>query len=160
MLNREERVIRKGITAKNPAQAPKAQEAPAASKAQDDTELKKTRVNSYLRRAKEYMAKNSLNETISELRDALKLDPNNGIAHALMGQAYMKQNQLTMAKVHIQKAYAAAPKDPTVLTSKEQLEKLTQRKERRANQASSTKGKKEKSNNSGFFGGLFGSKKK
>lgn len=116
-----------------------------------------SRVASYLRRAKEYMAKGNMNDAVSELRDALKIDPNNSTGHALMGQVYLHQNQMTMAKVHINKAYKANPLDPIVIESKEKFEKLVQKNQRKSSQ-SRDKGKS--SNDSGFFSGFFSAKKK
>ena len=152
--DREERIIKKTMS-------PPARSQAATSKPTQQPEVDPTqgRIDAYVRRAKEYMAKKQLNDAISELRDALKLDPNNSTAHALMGQAYLRQNQLTMAKVHINKAHAANPKDPVAIQSKEQLEKLTE-KQRRTKSKTTKNSKKDKSNDSGFFSGLFGSKKK
>ena len=157
-ISREEKVIKKTVS------APAHGKSPAAPTAEPEIDPKQARVESFVRRAKEYMAKKRINDAISELRDALKLDPNHSTAHALIGQAYMIQNQLTMAKVHINKAYAANPKDPVVIHSKEQLEKLTKKQERRTGKtgakAKTKDSKKAKSSDSGFLSGIFGSKKK
>ena len=114
---------------------------------------------SYIRRAKEYMAQGRINDTITELKDALKLDPNNSTAHGLMGQAYIRQNQLTMAKVHLNKAHKANPKNPVVIQGKEELEKVTKKQKNRSAKAAKNAGKNKK-DDSGFFSGFFGSKKK
>lgn len=116
-----------------------------------------SRVISYIRRAKEYMDKGRINDAVSELRDGLRVDPNNSTCHALLGQAYLKQNQLTMAKIHINKAHKANSKDPAVLTSKEMLEKLTRKQQ--ARQSGSKQKKKGKSTDGSFFGSFFGAKK-
>ncbi len=115
------------------------------------------RVVSYLRRAKEYMEKSRINDAVSELRDGLRVDPNNSTCHALLGQAYIRQNQLTMAKIHIKKAQKANSKDPAVLVSQEMLEKLTRKQQVR--QSGAKQRKKDKSTDGSFFGSLFGARK-
>jgi len=120
-------------------------------------ETPEPRVISYLRRAKEYMEKGRINDAVSELRDGLRVDPNNSTCHALLGQAYIKQNQLTMAKIHIKKAQKANSKDPAVLVRQEMLEKLTRKQQ--AKQSGAKQRKKNKSTEGSFFGSLFGAKK-
>ncbi len=159
-ISREEKVIKKTVSAPAHGKSPEAK----ASQPEPEVDPTKARVDAFVRRAKEYMAKGRTNDAISELRDALKLDPNSSTAHALMGRAYMIQNQLTMAKVHINKAHAANPQDPVAIQSKEQLEKLTKKQERRASRTGTKDNKKDskkaKSGDSGFLSGFFGSKKK
>ncbi|GAB4232921.1 MAG: tetratricopeptide repeat protein [Stanieria sp.] len=132
------------------------------TQAQAEEITPQSRVASYLRRAQEYIDKNNFTMAVSELRDALKIDPNNSTCHALLGHAYLSQDQLTMAKVHINKAYQLDPKDTVAIKMKQVLDKLT--KSDRVNQSnvSRTQGNKaeSKSGNSNIFGGLFGSKKK
>lgn len=154
-LGREEKVTRQQ---KSDAAKPTAKpQTPSTQPLQEPTS--ESIIDSYLRRAKQYLAKNNVSEAIAELRDALKIDPKHSTIHALLGQAYLQQRQLTMAKVHINKAYQANPKDPVAIASKKELEKLT----KHINKSKSTNTGSNKSDNpgnSGFFGGLFGSKKK
>jgi curved DNA-binding protein CbpA len=173
-INREEKVVKR-----NPSQLPdlpKATQPQAQTQTQATTQTQaetpnrqkspieepslESKVASYLRRAKEYMAKGNFNDAVLELKDALRIDPNHSTCHALMGQVYLRQNQVTMAKVHISKAEKANPQDPTVIHSKEELEKLI-RKQQSNSHKSSTKGSDhKKSTDSGFFSGFFGPKKK
>ncbi len=130
-----------------------------------DEQTTASQVSSYIRRAQEYIEKNSFTSAIAEMRDALKLDPNSSSCHGLMGLAYLKQNQLSMAKVHINKALQSNPKDPIVIKSKQELDKLdkTSNKGQNTNNSSrvNTNNSSHKSSgNSGMFGGLFGGKKK
>jgi curved DNA-binding protein CbpA len=81
-------------------------------------------VESYIRRAQEYIDRQNYTKAITELRDALQLDPNNSTCHSLMGLAYLKDKKLGMAKVHINKAWSLNPKDPIVVQSKQELDKL------------------------------------
>ena len=157
-----ENIVRKPKAARSPS-PPTVPAKPSQPQAPPETQIveptPQSRVASYLRRAKEYLAKNNINDAVFELKDALRIDPNNSTCHAYMGQAYLQQNQITMAKVHINKAYRANPLDPIAIHSKEQLEKLTEKQQRssKAQTKSSNKGKKD---DSGFFSGFFGAKKK
>lgn len=129
------------------------------AKAEPTTE---SRVAVFVERSQQYISKGEYDRAIQELKDALRIDPNNAVAHAVMGNAYLRKRQLTMAKVHISKACKAAPHNPTVVASKKALDKLI--KTTSASKATNTGGKKSDKNtnpgNSGFFSGFFGSKKK
>jgi hypothetical protein len=80
-----------------------------------------------------------------------------------MGKAYLEQKQITMARVHINKAFDANDRDPMIIELKKQLDKLDPN---RAKPEATKSGKAEKakpaskSTTSGIFGGLFGAKKK
>ncbi len=136
------------------SQQPKATSSPIASDAPDP----KLRIASYIRRAKKYMEQKNFIKAIAELKDALKIDPNDSTVHALLGKIYLCQQQLTMAKIHLKKAEQANPRDPIVVESKKELDKIIKQKER--NNARSRSNSRNKSTNSGFLGGLFGSKNK
>ena len=114
----------------------------------------------YLRRAQEFLNKNQSAQAILELRDALKLDPNHSSCHGLMGLAYLKQNQLSMAKVHINKAYQSNPKDLIAIKSKQELDKLTAVVDAKKTQGRSSKDKLNEPSGGGIFGSLFGGKQK
>ena len=81
-----------------------------------------------------------------------------------MGRAYLHKKQLTMAKVHIGKAFKADPHNQIVMDSKKMLDKMTRvsDKSKASNPGSAAKSanKNANSDNSGFFSGFFGSKKK
>ncbi|NEO27454.1 MAG: hypothetical protein F6K03_11305, partial [Kamptonema sp. SIO4C4] len=124
---------------------------------------------SLVRRAQEYIGKNNFSKAILELRDGLKIDPNNSICHGLMGLAYFKQKQVSMAKVHVKKALQSDAQNETALKVKQALEKTTgesvgsKSTSSKSTASGSSKGKSsktEKSNGGGMFGGLFGGKKK
>ena len=115
------------------------------------------RVNAFVGRAQQYISKGEFDLAVTELRDALRIDPNHGVAHAVMGKAYLHKNQLTMAKVHIGKAYKAEPTNAIVIESKKALDKLTKKADK---SKSSNPGSNNKPGNSGFFSGFFGAKKK
>lgn len=114
----------------------------------------------YIRRAQEYMTKNNFSKAVLELRDGLKIDPNDSTCHSLMGLTYLKQNQLSMAKVHIAKALQADPSNPMAQKAEQALARATGSKSAagsRTTSAASSKTKASDKSNGGMFGGLFGS---
>lgn len=113
----------------------------------------------YLRRAEEYMEKNLFAKVVLELRDALKIEPNNSRCHSMLGMAYLKQNQATMAKVHINKALELNPKEEMALQGKEALGRLGQTAGGKTT-TSSKAGTKPPDKPGGLFGGMFGGGKK
>jgi curved DNA-binding protein CbpA len=123
-----------------------------------------SRAAEYIRRAEGYMTKNNFAAAVLELREALKLDPNNSRCHSLLGAAYLKQNQATMAKVHVNKALQLNPKDELALKAQRHLEALAQKSggntAKAAAQPASNKQPNNKQGGGGLFGGLFGGKKK
>ncbi|TVQ51801.1 MAG: molecular chaperone DnaJ, partial [Spirulina sp. DLM2.Bin59] len=80
-------------------------------------------VLAYVRRAQEYITKNNFAKAVLELRDGLKLDPKNSTCHGLLGMAYLKQNQVSMAKVHILKSLQSNPEEAIALQCKAVIEK-------------------------------------
>ncbi|NJK57763.1 MAG: DnaJ domain-containing protein [Pleurocapsa sp. SU_5_0] len=123
-----------------------------------------SRINAFIDRAQQYISKGEFDQAIQELKDALRINPNHGVTHAVMGRAYLHKKQLTMAKVHIDKAVQAEPHNEVVMESKKVLDKLI----RVANQSKTSHpgsdgkaaDKNNKPGNSGFFSGFFGAKKK
>lgn len=126
----------------------------------------------YIRRAQGYIDKNNFAGAVLELREALKLQPNSPMCHSLLGFAYLKQNQVTMAKVHITKALQLNPKDENALKCKKYIDQKTaggkqttsspsQSSQNKSSQSKSSQSKSsDKSEGGGLFGGLFGGKKK
>jgi len=113
-------------------------------------------VEQYLRRAQALIEKKNLPQARVELQDALKLEPNNSHCHSLLGVVYLKQNQTTMAKVHINKALQLNPQQPMALKAKQVLDQMIQK----AGGQPPASSKQTQSEQSGFFGNLFGGKKK
>ncbi len=104
-----------------------------------------------IRRAQGCFDRKNFSQAVIELREALKKDPNNSTCHGLIGLAYIHQNQLTMAKVHINKAWTVNPYDPVVINAKQALDQLL---------PDLDKSKQADKSESGLFGNLFGGKKK
>lgn len=119
---------------------------PAASSSQ---------VENYYRRAEELMAIQDFTQAALQLKDALKIEPKNSRCHALLGMVYLKQNQPTLAKVHIKNALQLNPNEPVALEAKKILEKPPQK----PGAKDSKKGKSEPGGG-GFFGSIFGGGKK
>jgi curved DNA-binding protein CbpA len=124
-----------------------------------------SRAAEYIRRAEGYMAKNNFAGAVLELREALKLDQNQSRAHSLLGVAYLKQNQATMAKVHINKALQLNPKDELALKGKQHLDGLAQKNQGgkqppKVSPQPEPRKQPDKPSGGGLFGGLFGGKKK
>lgn len=72
-------------------------------------------------RAQEYLKGKNVQAAIQELKDALKIDPQNSSYHCLMGQAYLMQKLPGMAKVHFKQALRLNPKNAVALKYARQL---------------------------------------
>jgi tetratricopeptide (TPR) repeat protein len=110
-------------------------------------------VEGALRRAEDYMTKKNWIKAVTELRDAIGVEPNNARAHALLGLVYLNQQQTTMAKISINKAIQLAPQDPQVIQAKQEFDRAANNP--RKSSSSKTAPKKP---NEGIFGGLFSKK--
>lgn len=124
---------------------------------------KATPLDQYYRRAEELIGKGNLAQAILELRDALKLEPSNSSCHSLLGEIYLKQNQATMAKVHINQALKHNPQDPKALEIQKKIETAAQKASAKATNSTKSGGKSSKKGDEGgitIFGIKFGGKKK
>ncbi|MGF1499091.1 MAG: DnaJ domain-containing protein [Elainellaceae cyanobacterium] len=146
-----------------PAAAAPASGAPAAASAsapqRSPKSSKEELVDAYRRRAHEHEQKNNHRDAILELRDALKIDPNNNECHSQLGTIYLKSNQPTMAKIHFKKALDINPDDPIAMSG---MRRVDPKGAQTAQPASQSKGQsqgKSESSKGGLFG-LFGGKKK
>ncbi len=63
-------------------------------------------------RSQEYVKREEWAQAISELKDAVKMEPNRAEYHALLGYSYLRQKMLGMAKAHVRRALELNPKDP------------------------------------------------
>ncbi|MDB9421369.1 J domain-containing protein [Microcystis aeruginosa] len=136
--NNQSELVRAAVTTAAPA---KAKESP---------------LEAYIRRAQASLDQNNPAQALRELRDALREEPDNSICHALLGLAYLRQNQLSMARVHINRAWKANPQDATVIRSKRELDKVINSNTEMQDQ----KGQKEEGERKGGFWSRFGGKKK
>jgi curved DNA-binding protein CbpA len=72
-------------------------------------------------RARDYLRQRNASAAIQELKDALKLEPQNSDYHCLMGQAYLLNKLPGMAKVHLKQALRL---DPTSTVAQKYLAQL------------------------------------
>lgn len=126
----------------------------------------------YCRRAEGYAAKNNFAQAVLELRDALQMDPKNSRCHALLGSIYLRQNQVTMARIHFDKALESDPQNAVAIEGKQRLEaqkaggkstapaQATKPATKPAAPKSGTKSNKPNDQSGGGLFGLFGGKKK
>ena len=116
----------------------------------------------YIRRAATYIANNNSAKAIVELRHALTIEPANSSCHSLLGMAYLKQEQSTMAKIHINKALQLNPHDARALQGKQMLDKLPEKApgSKTTTPPTSSTSKSPDKSGGGLFGGLFGGKRK
>jgi curved DNA-binding protein CbpA len=119
---------------------------------------RETMAEQYYRRAEECFSKGNFAQATLELRDALKIEPNNSRCHSLMGMVYLRQNQGTMAKIHFNKALAADPQNEMALGGKQRLEGGSNQPPS-PTAKSANKSDRDKPSG-GLFGGMFGGKKK
>jgi tetratricopeptide (TPR) repeat protein len=107
---------------------------------------------SSMRRAEEYLNMRNWAKANVELREVLKGDPNNVQAHAHLAIIYSRQNQTTMAKMHMNKATQLSPNDPIVKTALQEFKKMS------SSPSVSPGAKTGSDSNKGGLFGLFGKK--
>ena len=112
----------------------------------------------YFNRAEIAFKRQNYPQAVLELRDALKLEPNNGRSHSLLGMVYLEQKQGTMARIHFDKALSLNASDAMALEGKQMLQKMTSKPSTVATAKGSTNAK-DGGKSPGMFGGLFGKKK-
>ncbi|MBE7385297.1 MAG: DnaJ domain-containing protein [Leptolyngbya sp. SIO1E4] len=91
----------------------------------------------HINRAKAYITNKSYPQAIKELRDAVRIEPDNSNYHAMLGQAYLLQKMGGMAKVHLRQALKLDPNNAVALKYARKLEinldELTNRPEKNGN---------------------------
>ncbi|WP_373547622.1 molecular chaperone DnaJ [Chamaesiphon sp.] len=116
-------------------------------------EAKASPIEGALRRAEDYVNNKNWVKAVPELREVLSVEPNNVRAHTLFGLVYLNQQQMTMAKLSINRAIQLAPRDPQANQAKQEFERVSNQ------QRDGSKGKvTAKKPNQGIFGGIFGKK--
>ncbi len=76
----------------------------------------------YLSRAEGYLRRKALPQAQLELRDALRLAPQESRAHALSGLVYLELEQPAMARISIRRALQLDPQQVLALEGKQRLE--------------------------------------
>ncbi|MCS6812395.1 MAG: DnaJ domain-containing protein [Cyanobacteria bacterium] len=107
------------------------------------------------KRAEGYLKAENQAKAILELRDAIKMEPNNAKCHSMLGTIYLSQNQITMARIHFNKALEIEPHNEEALKGKKQLDKVAAGKATAASPKSAPKSAPP-NKGGGLFGGLFG----
>jgi curved DNA-binding protein CbpA len=110
-------------------------------------------VEGALRRAEDYMTKKNWVKAVPEIKEVINTEPNNARAHTLLGLVYLHQQQMTMAKLSINKAIQLAPRDLQVLQAKQEFDRANNPSSNGANGKNGSKKPSE-----GMFSGLFGKK--
>jgi predicted ATP-dependent protease len=110
---------------------------------------KASSIEGAIRRAEDRMTRKNWVQAVQELRGVMAVDPTNPHAHALLGLVYLRQQQMTMAKLSINKAVQLAPKDERVIKAKQEFDRAASHS---GAKASASKPRE------GLFG-LFGGKK-
>ncbi len=111
----------------------------------------------YFNRAEIAFKRQNYPQAILELRDAIKIEPNDGRYHSLLGMVYLEQKQGTMARIHFDKALNLDASDSLALEGKRLLQKMISK-----SSATTPKGgtdAKDGGKLPGLFGRLFGKKK-
>jgi len=98
------------------------------------------RIKRLIRSAQHHQEEGNLEQGILDLREALKLDPNNSTCHALIASLYIKQGNLTYARVHLKKATDLNSEDSTVKQVKQEL-KDAETKDKPSSKSTSAKSK-------------------
>lgn len=141
-----------GKAASGKKKAEDSQPGPEAAQAKADEEKSApSKIDNYCRRAENFIAGGDFDGAVNELKEGLKIQPKNSRAHGLLGQAYLKKNQNTLAKVHINQALKLNPKEESALEAQKGLQKQIQK---------AAKEKDQKSPIAAFFSSLLGGKKK
>ena len=97
----------------------------ALSESNSGDMAKASSVEGALRRAEDRMTRQNWVQAVQELRGAIISEPNNAGAHALLGMVYLRQQQMTMAKISINKALQLAPQDPKVIQAKKEFDRAS-----------------------------------
>ncbi len=98
---------------------------PTATQTESPSEIlaKPSPIEGSLRRAEEYLTMKNWGKAVLEMREATTIEPNNPRAHAILGLAYLHQQQKTMAKISMKKAIQLNPKDPHVIRLKQEFDR-------------------------------------
>ncbi|MCS7147509.1 MAG: DnaJ domain-containing protein [Geminocystis sp.] len=80
-----------------------------------------SRLDKLIASAQKHLQENNLEAAMFDLREAVKLEPNSAMAHALLGSVYLKQGNLPYARIHINKALSLDANNPTVKQAQQEL---------------------------------------
>lgn len=86
--------------------------------------VKVSRFDKLIESAKQHAEDGNYEQGIIDLREAVKIDSNSSTVHALLGSLYLKQNNATYAKIHINKAMTLNGSDPVAIQAQKELKEL------------------------------------
>lgn len=144
--------------------SPAAPGAPAKAPSPPPRRTQAAILESYVNRAQEFEINRDYSRAVLEMREALKTYPNSAKCHSYLASLYLKAGQATMAKVHAKRALDLSPEDEIAQAIQAKLEKsapgTAARPSAKATKGSKAPAKGKPEDKGGFFGGLFGGKKK
>ena len=124
---------------------------PGQSTAPSDS---KTYAERHYLRAQDYLRRQNAQGAVQELKDALKIEPQNSNYHCLIGQAYLLSKLPGMAKVHFKQALRLNPKNAVAQKYLNQLNDLTSEKTK-ASTGKESSSPQSLAPHRGLFGGIF-----
>lgn len=80
-----------------------------------------SRLEKLINSAKNHIEQSNPEAAIFDLREAVKVDANSAIAHAMLGTLYLQQNNLPYGRIHINKAVSLDKNNPVVKKAQEDL---------------------------------------
>jgi tetratricopeptide (TPR) repeat protein len=86
-----------------------------------------SRLDRLISSAKQNAENENYEQSIIDLREAVKIDSNSSTVHALLGSMYIKQNNLTYARIHINKAMVLNSDDPIAKQAKQELKDINKK---------------------------------
>jgi hypothetical protein len=120
---------------------PTVEETPAETK-KESVSSTTSRVSKLIDSARGHLENKNWEQGILDIREALKIEPNNSTCHALIGSLYRKQGNDAMAKVHLKKAMQLNPQEPEL----DPRDRIVQEIRKELNGQGKTKGRKTSSN--------------
>ena len=103
-------------------------------------------------RARTYLSQRSYDQAIQELREGIKIEPNNVEFHSMLGQAYLMQKKYGMSRVHLKRALAL---NPVHAIAKKYLDRLETLAQSSKNSVTSTVEAKANGDERGWLGRIF-----
>ncbi|MBD2393796.1 DnaJ domain-containing protein [Cyanobacterium aponinum FACHB-4101] len=80
-----------------------------------------SRLEKLINSAKNHIEQFNPDAALFDLREAVKIDANSAVAHAMLGSVYLLQNNLPYGRIHINKAVGIDSNNPTVKKAQEEL---------------------------------------
>lgn len=110
----------------------------------------------YRIRALTYLQQQNYDLALLELRDALKIEPNNVEFHSLIAQVYFMQQKYGMAKAHLKRTLQLHPNHPVAQKYFQRLEQLSPAAKTRPQRTASTASARSTVQSPGWLGRLWG----